>query len=304
MITHRNCPVCGTQPEGARLFLEENIDQSLFSGFSFSSRKEPEYMCHHLVRCPKCDLVYASRPPKQDEITDAYHMAEYDSSEDANDAALSYINAIAPIIAKLPRLDNALEIGTGNGAFLDHLITAGFKNVIGVEPSSAAISAAPEYRRKLIEEGIFRESDYAPESFDLICCFMTLEHVSEPLEIVGGALRLLRPGGVFIAVTHNYRSLTNRLLGKRSPIIDIEHLQLFSSKSVREIFKRSGYSEIHVNPFSNTYAVRYWARLAPLPKKLKQTISSVLAKIGADRLYLTLNVGNIVASGFRNDQFS
>ena len=88
------------------------------------------------------------------------------------------------MLARLPRRDAALEIGTGTAAFLARLSDAGFGEVVGVEPSVAAIAAAPSARKSWIREGIFREKDFAPESFDLICCFMTLEHVLDPRELV------------------------------------------------------------------------------------------------------------------------
>jgi hypothetical protein len=54
-----------------------------------------------------------------------------------------------------------------------------------------------------------------------------MEHVLDPKVIALPAFRLLRPGGAFVTVTHDHRGRLNRLLGRRSPIIDIEHLQLF-----------------------------------------------------------------------------
>jgi len=301
MSKPRSCPVCNTPSEGASLFLEENIDHARLSGFSFASRKEPEYMCHHLVRCTECDLVYASCPPMQDELANAYHVAEYDTSDEADDAASAYMCAIQPILVRLPQRRSALEIGTGNGIFLEKLASVGFSNLVGVEPSSAAIATAPERRRTWIRNGIFREADFARGTFDLICCFMTMEHVADPGEIARSALRLLRPGGAFVTVTHDYRSLINRLLGKKSPIIDIEHLQLFSMKSISELFSRSGYSDIKVRTFSNTYPIRYWVRLAPVPSVIKRIINSTLAGLGADHLKSTFNVGNILTTGFRKD---
>ncbi|RYG10453.1 MAG: class I SAM-dependent methyltransferase, partial [Burkholderiales bacterium] len=170
-------------------------------------------MCHRLMRCTVCDLVYADQPPPAQELAQAYHQAEYDSSQEANDAAAAYRVAAQQALDRLPRQTSALEIGTGTGIFLECLKQAGFEELVGVEPSSAAIQAAPEHRRAWIREGVFEESDFAPESFDLVCCFMTLEHVRDPRVIAGAAFRLLRPGGAFIAVTHDYRSPVNRLLG-------------------------------------------------------------------------------------------
>ncbi|HET7175766.1 MAG TPA: class I SAM-dependent methyltransferase [Gammaproteobacteria bacterium] len=297
----RACPICDTPSEVAKLFMEESIDQAKLSGFSYASRKEPEFMCHRLVQCPACDLVYVNEPPKQDELAAAYHVAEYDSSEEADDAASAYIRAVEPVLARLPQKQRALEIGTGTGIFLEKLASAGFSELVGVEPSSAAIAAAPERRRAWIREGIFREEDFEPGSFDLICCFMTMEHVADPGSIARSAFRLLRKGGVFVTVTHDYRSLVNRVLGRRSPIIDIEHMQLFSARSIRELFVRNGYSQVEVEVFSNTYPLQYWMRLAPLPRVAKRMTVSMLAALRMNRLHFTFNVGNTCAYGFRKD---
>ena len=296
----RSCPVCHTGFDKAKLFIEQNIDSAKLSGFSFSSRKEPEYMCHRLVQCPVCDLVYADQPPAEDELAHAYHVADYDSSEEANDAAASYIRAIRPTLTALAVHQSALEIGTGTGIFLECLSHEGYTKLVGVEPSSAAIAAAPEYRRAWIREGMFDEKDFAPESFDLICCFMTMEHVRDPGIIAHSALRLLRPGGACVTVTHDYRSPVNRLLGKRSPIIDIEHMQLFSKRSVRHLFENAGYADVTVKAFVNTYSLRYWMRLAPLPRGFKSTITNLMALIGLDSVKLGVNVGNLITTGFKH----
>lgn len=100
-------------------------------------------------------------------------------------------------------------------------------------------------------------------------------------------------------VTHDYRSLVNRLLGKRSPIIDIEHMQLFSPRSVRYLMDATGYKRISVKPFVNTYAARYWLRLAPLPNTLKRPLLTMMRPIKADRIRIGVNVGNLVAAGYK-----
>jgi len=295
----RSCPVCHTGFEQAKLYIDNNIDSTKLSGFSFSSRKEPEYMCHRLVQCPNCDLVYVDQPPGEDDLAHAYHLAEYDSSEEANDAASSYIHAIRPTLSAMACRQSALEIGTGTGIFLECLSREGFAKLVGVEPSAAAISAAPESRRAWIREGMFDENDFSPESFDLICCFMTMEHVRDPNIIANSAYRLLRPGGAFVTVTHDYRSLVNRLLGKRSPIIDIEHMQLFSKRSVRHLFVSAGYADVTVKAFVNTYSLRYWMRLAPIPRSIKSAATNLMAYIGLDSIKLGVNVGNLIATGFK-----
>lgn len=296
----RPCPVCQTSSENATLFLEGNFDAAKLSSFSFASRKTPEFMCHRLVRCPRCDLVYAHQPPAENELAHAYHSADYDSSEEANDAAKAYIKAIRPTLAALQRRESALEIGTGTGIFLEHLSHEGFTELVGVEPSTAAIAAAPAHRQAWIRQGMFDENDFAPQSFDLICCFMTLEHVRDPKTIARAALNLLRPGGAFVTVTHDYRGAVNRLLGRRSPIIDIEHLQLFSRDSLARLFEGTGYAGFQVRGFVNTYSLQYWMRLAPFSTGFKQAGQSLMSGTGLGRLKLGFNVGNLIATGYKN----
>jgi hypothetical protein len=103
-----------------------------------------------------------------------------------------------------------------------------------------------------------------------------------------------------VAVTHDYRSAVNRLLGKRSPIIDIEHMQLFSAASVRRLFEEAGYERVDVNAFVNRYRANYWLRLAPLPARLKSGISRLLVACGMDR-HIGFNVGNVFTTGFKRD---
>lgn len=300
MEKSRHCPVCHTGFEKTKLVFEKNIDPAKLSEFSFASRKEPEFMCHRLVQCPNCDLVYADQPPDEGDLAHAYHAADYDSSEEANDAAAAYIKAIQPALGMLVRRQSALEIGAGNGIFLEHLSHEGFTELAGIEPSPAAIAAAPEYRRAWIREGMFEKKDFAPESFDLICCFMTMEHVRDPNIVASAAFHLLRPGGAFVTVTHDYRSMVNRLLGRRSPIIDIEHMQLFSKRSVRYLFDNAGFADITVKTFANCYPLRYWIRLAPLPRGIKSAMSSLMSYLGVDNAKLRVNVGNLITIGFKH----
>jgi SAM-dependent methyltransferase len=295
----RACPVCQTDHHLAHVYLEDNIDPKKLSSYSFASRKTPEFMTHRLMQCPMCDLVYVSEPPAEDELLHAYHVAAYDSKDEANDAASAYMQAMRTLLQNMRNKQRALEIGTGTGIFLELLQNAGFHEAIGVEPSKAAIEAAPPYRRAWILEGKFDESDFESQSFDLICCFMTLEHVRDPKLLADAAFRLLRPGGAFITVTHNYRSIVNSLLGRRSPIIDIEHMQIFSDKSIRYLFGVVGFESIVASAFVNTYTVSYWVRLAPLPPRVKSLLMRIIRRVHWEQWKLGVNVGNTITVGFK-----
>jgi len=296
----RLCPLCGAGPDQAEPFLSDTRDESRVSASSFASRKVPEYMSHAMVRCRSCDLAYVDRPPSVASLAASYHEADYDSAEEAEDAADAYARALQPVLRLLKGRDAALEIGTGTAAFLERLRTFGFATLVGVEPSSAAIAAAPSHRKSWIRECIFEEKNFESESFDLICCFMTLEHVQDPGALIASAYHLLKPGGAFVAVTHDRRALLNRLLGRRSPIVDIEHMQLFSADSSRRLLQHNGYDAVDGASFRNSYRPSYWLRLAPMPDGLKGALTRMLRGSWLDRRRLPVNVGNFMSWGFKS----
>ncbi len=105
---------------------------------SFSSRKTPEGMHHRLLECTRCDLLYASPVPTFDSIVDAYRDAGYSSGEEARYAAATYATLVERIETELPDLRGAVDIGAGDGAFLQRLQAAGFDRTVGFEPSTRA----------------------------------------------------------------------------------------------------------------------------------------------------------------------
>ena len=78
-----------------------------------------------------------------------------------------------------------------------------------------------------------------------------LEHVDDVESLARSVFRILKPGGYFLATGHNYRAWTTKLLGRRSPIFDLEHLQLFSPASLEYLYKTGGFTEVDVDSMAN-----------------------------------------------------
>src|SRR4051812_23654616 len=122
----RSCPVCGSE-DASRVFAESNFDPSKLDEFAFASRKLPEYMHHRIIACPVCDLLYASPVPPREDLFDAYEAAAFDSGVEAHHAARTYRRFLKAICRRLPDRVGALDIGTGDGAFLEELVDFGFQ---------------------------------------------------------------------------------------------------------------------------------------------------------------------------------
>ena len=295
----RDCPICGANAASGIPFLDRRIDADRLNEYSFASRKLPEYMRFTLLRCPECDVVYACEAPSESAIGHAYHAAAYDSKQEAIDAAETYERALKRHFTPMTDRRGALEIGTGTGVFLQRMRVHGFTGVVGVEPSRAAVDAADLDIKPCIREELFCAANFEPASLSLISCFMTLEHVAEPAALIRECFHLLRPGGLMVCVVHDWRAWNNRVLGRRSPIIDIEHLQLFSKASVRELYRRSGFVDIECRSFWNRYRVDYWNRLLPTPSFLKRGLAIALRRTGVGHVRVPMNVGNLMVVGHK-----
>jgi SAM-dependent methyltransferase len=291
----RACPVCGNGDTSREMFAER-IDPKGLDALSYAARKEPEFMHLRLVVCPVCDLLYAPRVPPPATLARAYAEAGYDSDAEARHAADSYAEALRARLSSLPDRAAVLEIGTGNGALLERLQMLGFAELVGIEPSHEAARRAPASVRASIRVECFDAGRLPAAHFTLVILNQTIEHVPAPLELLRAARTLLKPGGLLMLVSHNYRHWLMRLLGARSPIIDIEHLQIFSPVSLAAALERAGFQILDIRPFANAYPLHYWARLLPLPPRLKRPLYGWLRGSEAvGGFLLRASVGNMLA---------
>jgi SAM-dependent methyltransferase len=294
----RVCPVCGVRGRSV-LFSEAKVDNTQLDSFAFASRKTPEFMHHRLVRCLRCDLVYADPAPTAESLDRAYLTAAFDSGVEAHHASRTYGRILDRILGRLPSRVGALDIGTGDGSFLGELQKRGFTNVGGIEPSAAPIETADRGVRSLIRHGPFTADASDPASLSLVTCFQTIEHLHDPLTFCTQAGDLLRPGGALLLVAHNRRAVSARLLRERSPIYDVEHLQLFSQRSACTMLKKAGFTDVRAWVIVNRYPLAYWLRLSPLPARVKESTIHAFAALPLSSLTIPVPAGNMAVVGFR-----
>lgn len=297
-LSPRCCPMCASS-DHSRVVAEANIDPEKLDAYAFASRKLPENMHHRLVLCQKCDLLYASPIPDESALGEAYRDAAYDSQEEARYAARTYAKALRPYLGSLPDRQSAMDVGAGDGAFVSELQRMPFASVVGIEPSAAPIQAAATEVKTMLRQEMFGKCSAAAGSLTLLTCFQTLEHVADPAEFARTAFSLLKPGGALCLVTHDRNSLVNRLMGRKSPIYDIEHMQLFTPKSVSALLSGCGFVNVSGVALANVYPLVYWLRLAPMPRRLKEALTLALKRCKLGYVPVGLRVGNVLTIAYR-----
>lgn len=292
----RACPVCGNIDE-RDVVAESTVDPSRLTDLSFASRKTPEFMHHRYVRCPDCGLVYASPAPDPDAVLEAYGRADFDAGDESALAARTYVRLLDRVLERVDPHGALIDIGAGDGAFLAAADGRGFSARVGFEPSAAPIASAAPDVRPLLRQEPFSAGVLPPQSASVVTCLQTIEHVDAPLALCEAAAEMLHPRGALILVCHDVRSLSARVLGTRSPIFDVEHLQLFSRQSARALLRRAGFATIEVRPLVNVYPLSYWLRLAPMPAK--ERVLPVIERTRIGRSRIPLRAGNLAVVAFR-----
>lgn len=283
----RKCFICGSS---GRLAYEAKIDPAMMSEFTYASRKIPELMHYEYFECESCELLFATDMPQRAELLVEYEGAAFDATTESRFAAQAYLRALRPILGV--GVESVLDVGCGDGEFLLACRELGVTRLQGIEPSTAASSFAREGIGSCIVGGGYEEQS-VDEPFDLVTLFQTIEHIDDPLGFFAKAKILVRPQGYVAVACHDYQAPVNRIMGEKSPIFDIEHLQVFSTKSITRAMEKAGLEVVSVKPYSNTYPLAYWTRLAPIPRRIKSM--PILTRGWFAKLPMRLPIGNLMA---------
>jgi ubiquinone/menaquinone biosynthesis C-methylase UbiE len=100
---------------------------------------------------------------------------------------------------------NVLDAACGTGYGTTILADAGSSGVTGIDLSADAVSAA---QKRLGDRGSVLQGDvgdlqFKDDSFDLIVCFETIEHVDDGAAVISEFRRVLRPDGLLLISSPN-----------------------------------------------------------------------------------------------------
>lgn len=286
-----HCVICGHNCS-VREKYPQSFSEKMLTPAVFSARRITEHWHYRIMRCAACSLVFSSPVLSQKRLQELYGKSTITYMKEIANITRSYARHLQPYIGSIPNRATALEIGCGSGFFLEWLKTIGFTDLIGFEPSAAAVSNAPDWLRPNIRQCFFEQDEsLQPGSLDLICSFQTLDHLMTPLQTLEKCHTLLCKGGLAYFITHNERALQARLLGEKSPIFDIEHIYLFNKKTLRALMEKAGFEVVDIVSVRNTYSLIYWMTMTPIP--LKRLFLRAFQFFGILNIPLSLHAGNI-----------
>ncbi len=290
-MINTKCAICGTND--AYEVYPENFIASKINEEIFSARRMPDKIHYRMVRCRICSLLYSNPILSIKKIYSLYKKSFVTYDDHVENLKKTYGYYLRKIDSFVPSKQRFLEIGCGNGFFLSYAKKNGYKEVWGVEPGKESVKKAPPPIRAKIVVDIFRPKQFKMDYFDVVCIFQTLDHLSKPNEVLREVYKILKPGGVFLAIQHDVSSYSAKLLGERSPIIDIEHIYLYDSKTLRKLFLNNHYHIKDLFSVKSIHSLSYWLYLIPISPRIKQAVIRVLGSLGIGQIPIGVYAGNL-----------
>ena len=198
--------------------------------------------------CKSCKLIFRSRRPTQDEIQASYDSDEtFSSWEEQYTERHTMWSRRVKLIQGFSTGSKLLDIGTGDGHFLDIARESGFC-CEGTEFSNAGKSRAEKLGFK-IHFGQLMELNLPADSFDIVTIWHVLEHVPNPGDILKDVFRILKPGGIIAVAVPNEENLLFRWRIRKTsvnPLGEHEwgkeiHLTHFQPQTLRRSIRRNGF---------------------------------------------------------------
>lgn len=267
----------------------------------------PEY-----GECTKCGtLVYLTQIPREkllvkDDASDFYgknywlerQKDEFGTADiytrarnDLTERNLHWLKSL--LKHRLPPA-KIVELGCSHGSFVSLMRRAGFE-ASGVEMSPWVVDFARSTFDVPMSIGPLETLDIPAGTLDVVVSMDVLEHLPDPMETMRRCLELLKPDGLLLLQTPQFRrgadfqesvAEGDRFL---EMLIPEEHIYLFTSESITDLFSRLGAPHIAFEPaIFGHYDMFLAVSRVPIRTNSPADVETILASTPNGRLVLAL----------------
>ena len=140
---------------------------------------------------------------------------------------------------------------------------------------------------------MFNKKMFEKNTFDMITFFQTFDHIVDPNVFLQNCFKVLKDNGFILAINHNASSLSAKLLGEKSPIIDIGHAYLYDLATMRKIFEQNNFLVHSVFSIQNIVSIERLIQLLPINSITSDKIQKIAKSLRINKFSLKLPLGNL-----------
>lgn len=232
----RNCEICGCADR-------ECVYSQRFVPIDGASLMDG----YDVVVCRGCGFGYADGIPDQAAF-DAYYrdLSKYEPNTllPASGCDNARFEEVAELLLEFaPREARILEIGCASGTLLGILRRAGFRNVLGIDPSPACADAASRQHGVPVVVGSLFSAVVPEHSFDIVITMGVLEHIRDLTHAMASICALLADEGTIVSAVPD---ATRLAAFPDAPFqeFSVEHINFFSLSSLSHLLQRSGFGRL------------------------------------------------------------
>jgi 2-polyprenyl-3-methyl-5-hydroxy-6-metoxy-1,4-benzoquinol methylase len=176
-----------------------------------------------------------------------------------------------------------LEIGCAHGGYVALMRAAGY-DARGTEMSPWIVQYAQETFGVPVTAGPIEQQAFPAGSFDVLVLNDVLEHLPDPVATMRHCAKLLKPDGVFVIQTPEYKehlTFADLVATKDIFLRHIEHnweehLYLFSRRSAGMFFERLGFPVLDFENPVYSYDMFFTAARTSRPRRTAEEIAGAL----------------------------
>lgn len=157
------------------------------------------------------------------------------------------------IISKFKSKGRVLEIGSSTGLLLNIFKDNGWESW-GVDPSKSS-DIARKRGLKIIKSNL-EDTKLPKDYFDVVILNHTLEHVSDPVQVLLLIGKTLKSNGIVYIDVPNFGSLSSQIAGKSwKYLLPNEHVYHFTNNTIELCITKAGYKKVWSKTWSGIFDV-------------------------------------------------
>ena len=200
--------------------------------------------------CLNCGLGFNSKPLPEETLQNIYKNYRYVRPHKG--IGCSKYDAMLQCIYRNTSKDNHLvEIGSSDGYLIDALVSSGYKNIEGIEPSKEYLQAT---NHKLIRNEFFKTETSFKQPVDTFFLMHVMEHFHSPRDIISVMKQNLSPSGKIIFEVPNFSGFHHQHLLFFNPIF-VSHFARVMGLVVLEMEATGSVLRVTLQKQNNTKSV-------------------------------------------------